>query len=242
MVRMIHTIPTLVFLLLVQILSLLSRVHPAYGFQTGEGRLILFLSRWRRQFRKHAVFEDLESVEEEDSIGNTTPNFKVAEFNVKETIERCVLDRSISADVVIGTLKSLENQQEQTDSDSASLLSRSHIISMELVSGTFELVFCSAVNVMGLNGYLPNREIISFDFEARWMSLKVETFSLLPTINIIGNDLTWYDTSNTLTYKVVGKKKQSRWKILYADESVMAAESSVTGFNVLRRIQPLSDG
>mmetsp|Transcript_22366 Transcript_22366/g.26944 ORF Transcript_22366/g.26944 Transcript_22366/m.26944 type:complete len:106 (+) Transcript_22366:1-318(+) len=97
-----------------------------------------------------------------------------------------------------------------------------------------------------LNGYMPNREIITFDFakEKQQMSLIVETLPFLPTIDIYGDDLQWDEATSTIEYTVRRKhnnsstesNKKSTWKILYADQDIVAAKSSVTGLNVIRRI------
>jgi hypothetical protein len=114
----------------------------------------------------------------------------------------------------------------------------------DYVAGTFELIFSSAVAqlpVVGswLDGYLPNKETIQFDFEKGKMTLNVDTLPFLPTLTIVGEDLTWQEdesSSSTLSYKIQGKDKTSYWKILYADETVVVGKSSVTGLNVIRRI------
>ena len=69
------------------------------------------------------------------------------------------------------------------------------------------------------------------------MKLEVELFSFLPNIDIVGEDLQWQDETSSLTYRVQGKDKQSQWKVLYADDDLVAAESSVTGLNVIQRIK-----
>jgi len=120
----------------------------------------------------------------------------------------------------------------------------------ECVEGVFELVFSGAVAGLPLigrilDGYLPNRETITFDFEAGRMALRVETLPFVPPIDVIGDDLEWDDaTGGSLGYRVRRKNtsgaakaaERSTWKIFYADDGVVAARSSVTGLNVICRI------
>ena len=68
-----------------------------------------------------------------------------------------------------------------------------------------------------------------------FMSLIVQTLPFVPSIDIFGDNLIWKE-EGALEYTVRGKDSASRWDILYADESVCAAKSSVTGFNVIKRI------
>ena len=110
-----------------------------------------------------------------------------------------------------------------------------------MVNGSFELIYSSAVAklpVVGAwwDGYLPNREIIKFDLENGELRLCVETFPFVPTIDIIGENLIYDEITASLEYTVKGKTKASNWDILYADQDVIAAKSSVTGLNVIRRL------
>lgn len=117
-------------------------------------------------------------------------------------------------------------------------------IPIEYVHGTFDLIFSSAVANLPIigtwlfDGYLPNREIISFDLfdKQPQLTLVVETFPFLPPFTIIGNNLLFDPKTSTLSYCIEGKDSTSLWKILYADETIIAAQSSVTGLNLIRRI------
>ena len=107
--------------------------------------------------------------------------------------------------------------------------------------GRFELVFSSGVANLPLvgrilNGYLPNNEIVEFNPEEGFMTLDVETLPFLPTISIKGNELQWNQESAVLSYVIEGKDKRSEWKVLYAEDSMVAAKSSVTGLNIIKRI------
>lgn len=151
-------------------------------------------------------------------------------FDYQDTLKKCAFNRSVSSQSVIQKLQQLD---ESADPLGFSL--------QEDISGCFELIFSSAVATLPfvgsmLDGYLPNRELINFDFEAKTMSLEVETFPLIPAISITGEDLKFDNSSGVLSYRVKGKDKTSEWKILYADSTIVAAKSSVTGFNVIRRI------
>jgi hypothetical protein len=149
---------------------------------------------------------------------------------VRETLKACVLDRSVGSEALVQLLESLERRSIDFER-----------ISQGYVNGTFELIFSSAVAqlpIVGnmLDGYLPNKETIVFDFDAGVMSLTVETLPFLPKIDIIGEGLDWDTQATTLSYIIQGKDKKSQWKILYADESIVAGKSSVTGLNVIRRL------
>ena len=122
-------------------------------------------------------------------------------------------------------------------------LQETNEIPKELINGTFELIFSSSVSNLPLgignllDGYMPNKETIIFDLEAGRMSLSVETLPFLPSIDIVGEKLSWEGSTNTLQYIVQGKDTISEWNIIYADDTVVAGKSSVTGYNVLRRCQ-----
>jgi hypothetical protein len=166
---------------------------------------------------------------------------------IKEILFQCALEQSIPAQQVIETLESLDTTTSTNNDDNDNSMSRMMVLShqQDYVAGTFELIFSSAVAqlpVVGswLDGYLPNKETIQFDFEQGKMTLNVETLPFLPPLTIVGEDLTWQKeeglSSSTLSYKIQGKDTTSYWKILYADETVVAGKSSVTGLNVIRRI------
>ena len=128
--------------------------------------------------------------------------------------------------------------QKSTVSQSAT-----KFIDRNLVEGKFELVFSSAVAGIPfigkiLDGYMPNREIITFDFDSKEMSLVVELLPFLPTIDIYGADLKWDEQDAVLEYTVRGKEETSpsQWDMLFADDNVVAARSSVTGLNVIWRL------
>ena len=70
------------------------------------------------------------------------------------------------------------------------------------------------------------------------MSLAVETLPFIPSINIYGDELTWDADGSTLSYRIRSDqpKPLSTWRILYADAELVAARSSVTGLNVIKRV------
>jgi len=151
-----------------------------------------------------------------------------------EVIRRCAMERSVDASDVISILERME-QLPALDRER---------IDVKSVSGEFELIFSSAVAKLPLlgswfNGYMPNRETITFDTERKQMSLIVELLPFLPKINIYGDELTWDEKAGVLEYTVKRGKEEnpapSRWTVLYADDEVVAARSSVTGLNVIRR-------
>jgi len=108
-----------------------------------------------------------------------------------------------------------------------------------VVEGTYELVFTSALaGVPFLDGFMPTREILTFDFEQkREMSLVVETLPFLPPVTVIGEKCSFDEAAGLIKYTVKGKDKESVWRVIYADEDVLAARSNVTGLNIARRIR-----
>lgn len=139
----------------------------------------------------------------------------------------------------------------------------------------FEMIFSSSVvenipiigSSMFLDGYFPNSEIVTFDFnDTQTMTLVIETLPFLPAMKIIGTELTWDEKSSSmddndnrhdtgddendndsnrkensedfpmLSYRIKGKDTKTHWKILYVDDQVLAIKSSLTGYNILRRI------
>ena len=142
------------------------------------------------------------------------------------------MDRKATALDVTELLESLEEQQPPPS------------VPKEFLEGTFELVFSSAVKElpfvgMFYDGYMPSKEIMNFNFTAGEMTLTVETLPLMPQIDIVGDKLTWDPEKATLSYIIEGREEMppSTWQILYASEHVLAARSSVTGLNVVRRIE-----
>ncbi len=157
--------------------------------------------------------------------------FDDSQKRVSDILQKCAKDRSAKALDVISILENLEKKDTFQGNDLA-----------VAIDGKFELIFSSAVanipligNMLG--GYMPNREIITFDLENKKMSLVVELLPFLPPINVHGDSLVLNDDA-TLEYTVRGKegKPPSQWKILYADDDTVAARSSVTGLNVIRRL------
>jgi hypothetical protein len=152
------------------------------------------------------------------------------DLSPEDVIQQCANQQNIDAATVISALETLESRQ-RTPVDETT------------IDGNFELIFSSAVAnlpVLGkvFDGYMPNKEIITFDIERNQMSLVVELLPFLPTIDIYGDALTFDEGAATLEYTIRGKegKTPSKWKLLYADGDVVAARSSVTGLNVIRRV------
>lgn len=148
----------------------------------------------------------------------------------KTIIEKCAVEKSIPPEDIISLLKRLEKDRQKGFGEK---------IEKENVEGEFELIFSSAVADLPfvgvlLKGYMPNKELITFDFAEKQMSLIVQTLPFVPSIDIFGDNLTWKE-EGALEYTVRGKDSASRWDILYADDSICAAKSSVTGFNVIKR-------
>lgn len=169
-------------------------------------------------------------------ITDETRNQKDEFKHLTNILRNCANKRSVDAKTVISTLEEMETLRDRGNS----------FFTKELVDGKFELIFSSSVANLPFigsifNGYMPNKEIITFDFEQGQMSLLVEILPFLPTINIYGDSLKLKD-GVAIEYTIRGKSKKqnspksSRWDLLYADDEIVAAKSSVTGLNVIRRL------
>lgn len=148
---------------------------------------------------------------------------------ISNTLSEAASQRSVPSSKLLPLLEELESEPDR------------RAIPRNLVEGTFELIYSSAVANLPLigsilDGYLPNKEIIVFDLENGKLSLTVETLPMIPSIDIEGEGLTYDEATSTLEYTVTGKSVSSQWAILYADETLLAAKSSVTGLNVIKRI------
>ena len=109
----------------------------------------------------------------------------------------------------------------------------------DLDGAAWELVFSSgAAKLPLIDGYMPNRELLNWDFAENEMRLEIETFSFLPSINVVGKGLQFDESAQTLTYQI-NDKPPSDWRLLSFDRTngVIAARSSVTGLNVIKRLR-----
>ena len=86
-----------------------------------------------------------------------------------------------------------------------------------------------------VNGYMPNREVLTWDFDgARRAGPAVETLPFLPEIKIRGENLTYDDGVLLPTRRRQAPVDLGR---VPADaDGVVCAVSSATGVNVIRRI------
>ena len=105
----------------------------------------------------------------------------------------------------------------------------------------WDLVFSSAVAELPLvggllGGYLPNRETLRWDLEARALELEIELLPFAPAVRLEGRELRWDAEAQALTYRV-NERPPSTWTLLFADAEagVIAARSSVTGLAIIRR-------
>ena len=147
-------------------------------------------------------------------------------FDVASVLTQCAIRRDIPAASILRALEAVEAKPAGLP------------VSNDDLAGTWELIFSSAAaRVPFVNGYMPNRELLTWDLDARRLDLAIETLPLLPSIKVVGQHLTFDQVEQTLTY-TVGKKPESRWSILFfaRDEGVIAARSSVTGLNIIRRL------
>ena len=137
------------------------------------------------------------------------------------TVTRCAIDRSAAPQEMQEALDILRAERPRPPS-------------RDSFGGKWELVWNDKIaNVPLINGYMPNKEVLTWDLERGVLDLRVETLPLLPEIKIRGENLTYAD--GVLTY-TVGDKAPSTWDVFHADGDVVCAVSSATGVNVIRRI------
>eukprot|EP00293_Proteomonas_sulcata_P008149 CAMPEP_0184307054 /NCGR_PEP_ID=MMETSP1049-20130417/15896_1 /TAXON_ID=77928 /ORGANISM="Proteomonas sulcata, Strain CCMP704" /LENGTH=142 /DNA_ID=CAMNT_0026619449 /DNA_START=194 /DNA_END=619 /DNA_ORIENTATION=+ len=131
-----------------------------------------------------------------------------------EIVQRASV-KTIEGSLVLSALENLEKEAPSVGK-----------ISDGDLAGEYELVFSSAlVKIPIINGFMPNKEIITFDLELKRLSLVIETLPFLPAITIIGQDLQWDPEASRLTYKIQPKanskpRPPSTWTVFYADEGV----------------------
>jgi hypothetical protein len=139
---------------------------------------------------------------------------------------QCAKTRDVPASQVVAALEQLERAPCTT-------------VCEEDLGGRHELIFSSAIAKVPLvKGYMPNTEIITFDFQEKRLTLLIETLPFLPQITVIGDDLRFDPSDNTATYRTGNKDKKSVWQFFHCDglEGVVAARSSVTGLNIIRLV------
>ena len=138
-----------------------------------------------------------------------------------DLINQCARDRSAKPDDVVAALAVLRAERPRPPT-------------RESFGGVWELVWNDKLaKVPVVNGYMPNKEVLTWDLERGELDLRVETLPFLPEIKICGENLTYAD--GVLTY-TVGDKAPSTWDVFHADGDVVCAVSSATGVNVIRRI------
>ena len=136
-------------------------------------------------------------------------------------INQCANDRSQKPDDVVAALAVLRAERPRPPT-------------RESFGGVWELVWNDKIaKVPLINGYMPNKEVLTWDLERGELDLRVETLPFLPEIKIRGENLVYAD--GVLSY-TVGNKAPSTWDVFHAEDGVVCAESSATGLNVIRRI------
>ena len=136
-------------------------------------------------------------------------------------INGCARDRSQKPDDVVAALAVLRAERPRPPT-------------RDSFGGTWELVWNDKLaKVPVVNGYMPNRETLTWDLDAGVLDLRVETLPFLPEIKIRGDGLSYADGELNYT---VGDKPPSTWDVFHAADGVVCAESSATGLNVIRRI------
>ena len=137
------------------------------------------------------------------------------------TVTRCARDRSAAPEEVLQALDILRAERPRPPT-------------RDSFGGKWELVWNDKIaKVPLINGYMPNKEVLTWDLERGVLDLRVETLPLLPEVKIRGENLTYEDG---VLYYEVGDKPPSTWDVFHAEDGVVCAESSATGLNVIRRI------
>ena len=146
--------------------------------------------------------------------------------NVAEVLIRCAQLKSAPAAAVLQALEAVDANPRGLPASRAD------------IQGDWELIFSSAAaKVPFIDGYMPNREILKWDLDSNQLELEIETLPMLPKISVVGRGLVWNEDAQTLTY-AVNDKPPSEWQLLFMDRDsgVVAARSSVTGLNVIRKL------
>ena len=172
-----------------------------------------------------------------DDASTARATADAAERAAEALVRRCALERGVPAEEVLRALEKLEGRPPSGSWDASMFV--------DGASGdaaAWELVWSSAVAglpIVGglLRGYFPTRETLRWDIAAARLDLEVETIPFVPAIKIEGTGLVWDAQEATLTYSV-NEKPKSTWTLLLADvdAGVIAARSSVTGLNIIRRV------
>ena len=138
-----------------------------------------------------------------------------------DLINQCANSRSAKPDDVVAALAVLRAERPRPPT-------------RESFGGVWERVWNDKLaKVPVVNGYMPNRETLTWDLDAGLLDLRVETLPFLPEVKIRGENLVYAD--GVLRYSV-GDKAPSTWDVFHAEDGVVCAESSATGLNVIRRI------
>ena len=148
-------------------------------------------------------------------------------------VVRCALTRGEVGPAVLAALEELERRAAAADGLAASVAAEPADL-----GGTWELVFSSAAAKLPLlDGYMPNRELLEWDVRGGQLRLTIETLPFLPPVRVTGEALEWDGAEQALRY-TVGEKPRSEWRLLFLDREsgVIAARSSVTGLNIIRRL------
>ena len=139
-------------------------------------------------------------------------------------VNTCARDRSAAPDEMLAALDILRAERPRPPTRNS-------------FGGTWELVWNDKIAKVPLvNGYMPNKELLTWNLKGGVLDLSVETIPFLPEIKIRGENLTY--ANSVLTY-TVGDKSPSTWDVFHADGDVVCAVSSATGVNVIRRITGL---
>ena len=142
----------------------------------------------------------------------------------RRVVAACARDRDVSGGAVADALDALRAARPCPPTTAS-------------FAGRWELVWTSSLaRVPFLGGYMPNRELLTWDLERGRLDLEVEILPVLPKLAIVGERLEFADS--TLTYVVGEGKPPSSWAVFHADGDVVCADSSVTGTNVIRRVGP----
>lgn len=156
-------------------------------------------------------------------------------------LAQCAASRDVEPASVVEAVRLLEVCNEADASGSSADMPRL-LAAPDGTPSAWELVFSSSAAELPLlgqlwKGYLPNEEILRWDLARSELDLRIVLQPWLPAITIKGRDLVWDAGTSRLTYCVKEQGPPSTWQIIFADAQagIIAARSSVTGVNVIKR-------
>mmetsp|Transcript_37795 Transcript_37795/g.52483 ORF Transcript_37795/g.52483 Transcript_37795/m.52483 type:complete len:209 (+) Transcript_37795:132-758(+) len=160
-------------------------------------------------------------------------NLKRVEMQeARKIVDDCALKRKGDAKEVIKAMENLEEMHNEV------------IVPFEF-NGRWELVFSSSIaNVPFLNGFMPVKEIVTFskvNEPGGFIRLDTDVLGIMSFSRLPGDVLEWDGAKEKLSFNLRSKDGEApssvkSWTFFHAEGDVLAARSSGTGLNLLRRV------